>query len=207
MRVLVADDHPVVRAGTVALFEREPEFCVVFEAGNGGEALEGWKSIAPDVGFVDLSMPVLDGFETVAAIRRFSPDARLVVMTTLCGEQDVFRALKASASGYLLKDCGHAELATCVRAVARGQRYLQTAAATSLADRMAASDLTGRESDVLNGLAQGLSNKGIARQLGVAEGTVKTHVKALLGKLGAVSRTHAVHLAMQRARLESDIQR
>jgi two-component system, NarL family, response regulator len=198
LRVMVADDHPVVRAGMVALLAREPDMCVVFEAGNGDEAVAGWQTQGPDVGLIDLNMPVLDGFDAVAAIRRASRTARLVVMTTLGGDEDVYRALQAGASGYLLKDCGRAELAACIRAVARGQKYLQATAATRLADRITTVGLTGRETNVLQGLAEGLSNKGIARQLGVAEGTVKTHVKALMGKLDVASRTHAVRLALQR---------
>jgi two-component system, NarL family, response regulator len=198
LRVLVADDHPVVRAGMVALLEREADMCVVHQACHGADAVDGWQAQGPDVGLIDLNMPVLDGFATVAAIRRAHRAARLVVMTTFGGDEDVFRALQAGASGYLLKDCGPAELAACVRAVARGQRYLQATAAIRLADRTTAVALTGRETDVLHGLAQGLSNKAIARHLGVAEGTVKTHVKGLLGKLDASSRTQAVRLALQR---------
>jgi two-component system, NarL family, response regulator len=198
VRVLLADDHPVVRAGLVALLAREPDLCVVFEARHGGEAVEGWQSQQPDVGLIDLNMPVLDGFAAVAAIRCFAPTARLVVMTTLGGDEDVHRALQAGASGYLLKDSGPAELAACIRAVAGGQKYLHATAAARLADRLSTVDLTGRETDVLQGLAQGLSNKRIAHQIGVAEGTVKTHVKGLLGKLDASSRTQAVSLALQR---------
>jgi two-component system, NarL family, response regulator len=198
LRVLVADDHPVVRAGMVALLTRESDMQVVFEAGNGGEAVAGWQSHHPDVGLIDLSMPVLDGFETVAAIRCVSRQARLVVMTTMGGDEDVFRALQAGASGYLLKDCGQPELMACMRTVARGQKYLQASAAERLVERITAVDLTGRETDVLQGLAQGHSNKVIARQLGVAEGTVKTHVKGLLAKLDVSSRAQAVRLALQR---------
>jgi two-component system, NarL family, response regulator len=196
--VLVADDHPVVRAGMVALLTRESDMQVVFEAGHGGEAVTGWQSHQPDVGLIDLSMPVLDGFETVAAIRRVCRQARLVVMTTMGGDEDVYRALQAGASGYLLKDCGQPELMACMRTVARGQKYLQASAAERLAERITAVDLTGRETDVLQGLAQGHSNKLIARQLGVAEGTVKTHVKGLLAKLDVSSRAQAVRLALQR---------
>ncbi len=201
LRVLVADDHPVVRAGMVALLEREADMCVVHEARHGGEAVAGWQAQGPDVGLIDLSMPVLDGFAAVAAIRRAHRTARLVVMTAFGGDEDVFRALQAGASGYLLKDCCPAELATCVRAVARGQRYLQATAARRLADRITAVDLTGRETDVLHGLAHGLSNKAIARKLGLTEGTVKSHMKGLLGKLDASSRTQAVRLALQRGLL------
>jgi two-component system, NarL family, response regulator len=198
LRVLVADDHPVVRAGLVALLELEGDLRVVFEAGHGEEAVAGWQAHEPDVGLIDLSMPVLDGFGALAAIRRTAGDARLVVMTTLCGDEDVYRALQAGASGYLLKDCGRQQMMTCVRAVAQGRKYLQSPASERLAARVSSDELTARERDVLDGLAQGLSNHAIARRLGVAEGTVKTHMKGLLAKLDVGSRTHAVRVAQQR---------
>ncbi len=198
LRLLIADDHPVVRAGLVALLAREPDIRIVFEASDGGEAVAAWQRHRPDVGLIDLSMPVLDGFDTLAAIRQLSGDARLVVMTTLGGDEDVYRALRAGASGCLLKDCGAAEMVACVRAVARGQKYLQATAAARLADRVTTLSLTRRETEVLQRLAQGLGNRCIARELGVAEGTVKTHVKGVLLKLDVSSRAQAVRLALQR---------
>jgi two-component system, NarL family, response regulator len=198
LRLLVADDHPVVRAGMVALLEQEADMRVVFEASQGAEALAGWQLHAPDVGLIDLRMPVLDGFGAVAAIRRHAREARLVVMTSMGGDEDVYRALDAGASGYLLKDCGRQEMIDCIRAVSSGRKYLQTQASARLAERIASEPLTGRESGVLRWLAEGLSNKAIARRLGVAEGTVKTHMKGLLKKLEASSRTQAVRLALQR---------
>jgi two-component system, NarL family, response regulator len=198
LRLLVADDHPVVRAGMVSLLEREADMRVVVQACDGAEAVSAWQARAPDVGLIDLSMPVLDGFGAIAAIRAVSRQARLVVMTSLCGDEDVYRALQACASGFLLKDCGQQELIRCIRAVANGQRYLQSPASVRLAERVASVALTARETDVLCWLARGLSNKAIARRLGVAEGTVKTHMKALLAKLDVDSRTQAVRLALQR---------
>ena len=198
LRVLVADDHPVVRAGMVAILEREPDLIVVSEAAEGLEAVERWQTDAPDIGLVDLSMPGLDGFEVVKAIRRGDSDARLVVMTTLGGDEDVFRAMQAGAGGYLLKDCGAVELVHCMRSVWQGRKYLQGVAAHQLAERITAVALTSRERDVLSRLAEGLSNKLIARHLGMAEGTVKTHVKSLLFKLDASSRTQAARMAVQR---------
>ena len=198
LRVMVADDHPVVRAGLVAMLEREPDLVVVSEAANGLEAVQRWQTDAPDIGLVDLSMPGLDGFEVVKAIRSGDRTARLVVMTTLGGDEDVFRALQAGAAGYLLKDCGADELVRCMRSVWQGHKYLQGVAARQLAERITAVELTSRERDVLGRLAEGLSNKLIARRLGMAEGTVKTHVKSLLFKLDAISRTQAVRLAVQR---------
>ncbi len=203
LRVLVADDHPVVRAGMVAMLERDDDLRVVFEASQGAEAVAGWHAHRPDVGLIDLNMPVLDGFGVVAALCQAAacaaaPPARLVVMTTMGGDEDVYRALHAGAGGYLLKDCGRQELVACVRTVAAGRRYLQAQAAARLAERMTSHDLTARESDVLRGLAEGLSNKAIARRLDIAEGTVKNHMKGLLHKLGVRSRTQAVALALQR---------
>lgn len=203
LRLLVADDHPVVRAGVVALLEQEADLRVVFQAGDGAEAVKGWQQHAPDVGLIDLSMPVLDGFGAIEAIRRVARQARLVVMTTLCGDEDVYRALQAGASGYLLKDCGRQEMVACIRAVAQGQKYLQSTASARLADRIASDDLTGRETDVLRWLTEGLSNKAISRRLGVAEGTVKTHMKGLLAKLDVSSRTQAVRVAQQRGLVRS----
>lgn len=198
LRVLVADDHPVVRTGVVSLLEREADLTVVCEAANGEEAVAGWQTHMPDVGLIDISMPVLDGFSTVTAIRRIVRKANVVIMSTFCGGEDVYRALHVGASGYLLKDCGRQEWADCIRAVARGQKYLQAAAAARLAERVIADNLTAREADVLHCLSQGLSNKAIARCLGVAEGTVKTHMKGVLDKLQVSSRTQAVRLALQR---------
>lgn len=198
LRLLVADDHPVVRAGMVALLEREGDIRVVCEASHGAEAVKGWQAHEPDVGLIDLNMPVLDGFGAVAGIRQGDRGARLVVMTTMCGDEDVFRALQAGASGYLLKDCGRQELVDCIRTVSRGRKYLQALASARLAQRVSVDGLTAREADVLRWLAEGLSNKAIAQRLGVAEGTVKTHMKGLLGKLEVNSRTQAVRLALQR---------
>lgn len=198
LRLLVADDHPVVRAGIVALLEREADMRVVVQACDGAEAVLGWQAHEPDVGLVDLSMPVLDGFGAIAAIRSIAHHARLVVMTTVCGDEDVYCALQAGASGFLLKGCGQQELVNCIRGVAKGQRYLQSLASARLAERVASVDLTARETDVLRWLARGLSNKEISRRLGVAEGTVKTHMKGLLAKLEVNSRTQAVRVAWQR---------
>jgi two-component system, NarL family, response regulator len=198
LRLLVADDHPVVRAGLVAMLEREPDLQVVCQASHGAEAVAGWQAHRPDVGLIDLSMPVMDGFGAVAAIRRSVRAARLVAMTTLGGGEDVYRALQAGASGYLLKDCGGPELIDCIRKVARGEKYLQPQASASLAERVASDDLTPRETEVLHWLVEGLGNKAIAHRLGMAEGTVKSHLKALFAKLDVDSRTQAARLALQR---------
>jgi two-component system, NarL family, response regulator len=198
LRLLVADDHPVVRAGLVAMLTRESEMTVACEAADGDEAVTAWREHAPDLGFIDLCMPGLDGVATIEAIRAHDASARVVILTTFDGDEDVYRALRAGAIGYLLKDCGRDELLACIRAVIEGHRYLQPAVAACLAERITHTALTAREADVLSWLARGLSNKCIAAEMAVAEGTVKTHVKSLLGKLGAASRTQAVCLAQQR---------
>ncbi|MBC7939562.1 MAG: response regulator transcription factor [Chitinophagaceae bacterium] len=197
-RLMVADDHPVVRAGLVAMVEREADLCVVCEAADGRQAVEAWRAAQPDVGLVDLNMPGLDGLQAVREIIRFDASARLVVLTALGGDEDVFRALEAGARGYLLKDCGREELVRSIRAVMHGQKYLQAGAAHMLAERMTATVLTAREREVLERLAQGLSNKQISAQLLVTEGTVKAHVRNVLQKLNVSSRTQAVRLAVKR---------
>jgi two-component system, NarL family, response regulator len=204
LRLLVADDHPVVRAGLVAMLTRETGMSVVCEAADGIEAVKAWRDHLPDVGLIDLCMPGLNGFEAMHTIRGIASDARLVVLTTLGGDEDVYRALQSGAAGYLLKDCGRQELMACIRAVSQRQRYLQPSAAACLAKRITHTALTHRETEVLTWLARGLSNKCIANELGVAEGTVKTHVKSLLCKLGVVSRTQAAHLAQQRGLVHAD---
>ncbi len=198
LRLLVADDHPVVRAGLVAMLEREADLRVVCQASHGAEAVAGWHAHRPDLGLIDLSMPVLDGFGAIAAIRSSVPSARLVAMTTLGGGEDVYRALQAGVSGYLLKDCGGQELIDCIRKVARGEKHLQPQACASLAERVSSDGLTPREAEVLHWLAGGLGNKAIAHRLGVAEGTVKSHLKALFAKMKVDSRTQAVRLGLQR---------
>lgn len=200
-RILVADDHPLIRAGLVAMLAGHPDFDVAVEARNGAEALALWESQRPDVGLIDLRMPVLDGFETLRAIRAKDPRAKLVAVTTLDGDEDVYQAIQAGASGYLLKDCEQEELLTCLRNVRAGQKYVQMDAACKLAARVTMTTLTQRERDVLKVLASGLSNKSIARQLDIGEGTVKFHVKALLEKLDASTRTEAVRIALQRGLL------
>jgi two-component system, NarL family, response regulator len=204
LRLLVADDHPVVRAGLVAMLAPEADMTVVCEASDGAEAVTAWREHAPDVGLIDLCMPGLNGFEAVHAIRGIANTARLVVVTTLGGDEDIHRALQAGAAGYLLKDCGRQQLLACIRAVSQGKRYLQPAAASCLADRINLTVLTARENQVLTWLARGLSNKSIASELGVAEGTVKTHVKSVLAKLGVASRTQAVSVAQQRGLVHAE---
>ena len=201
LRVLVADDHPVVREGLAALINRRPDMAVVAEASTGQEAVEQFLLHRPDVALLDLRMPEMDGVEVIAAIREQVPTARLVVLTTYADEEDIHRSLRAGARGYLLKDAPRDELLDCVRAVHDGQTVIPPAIALKLASRLMATELTPRELDVLRLLATGQSNKQIAAALFIAEGTVKTHVNALLRKLEAADRTGVVTLALKRGLL------
>jgi len=201
LRVLIADDHLVVREGLAALINRSPDMAVVAEASTGREAVEQFLLHCPDVALLDLRMPEMDGVEVIAAIREQVPTARLVVLTTYADEEDIHRSLRAGARGYLLKDAPRDELLDCVRAVHDGQTVIPPAIAVKLASRLRATELTPRELDVLRLLATGQSNKQIAAALFIAEGTVKTHVNALLRKLEAADRTGVVTLALKRGLL------
>ena len=201
LRVLVADDHPVVREGLAALINRRPDMAVVAEASTGQEAVEQFLLHRPDVALLDLRMPEMDGVEVIAAIREQVPTARLVVLTTYADEEDIHRSLRAGARGYLLKDAPRHELLDCLRAVHDGQTVIPPAIALKLASRLMATELTPRELDVLRLLATGQSNKQIAAALFIAEGTVKIHVNALLRKLEAADRTGVVTLALKRGLL------
>ena len=198
IRILVADDHPVVRSGLVALLDREPDMEVVAEAANGEEAIERFRDTRPHLALVDLRMPVLDG---VAAIRRILADfpaARVVVLTTYDGDADIRRALTAGARGYLLKDLTAAELAAAIRRVHAGQRFVAPAAAARLAEHAGDCELTARELAVLELVVKGKSNKRIGAALGITEGTVKGHINVILSKMHVDDRTQAAGEALRR---------
>ncbi len=198
LTVLIADDHPVVRAGLVSVIDSQADMKTVAEAATGEEAVELYRRHRPAVTLMDLRMPGIGGLAAIAAIRRASPEACVLVLTTYDGEEDVFRALQAGARGYLLKDMPRQQLLETIRAAHRGTHQLPAVVAARLAQRMLDSELTSREIEVLEQIAQGLSNKRIAGALGISEGTVKTHVNNIMGKLGADDRTHAVTLALRR---------
>jgi DNA-binding NarL/FixJ family response regulator len=198
IRILVADDHPLFRSGVAAMIGQVDDLQVAGEARTGLEAVEQYFRHRPDVALVDLRMPEMEGVEVIAAIRQRDPDARLIVLTTYDSDEDIYRGLRAGAKGYLLKDCEVDDLVRCVRAVHAGQTWLPPVVAGKLADRVTGSELTPREVEVLQHLAAGKSNKEIASACGVVEGTVKTHVNNILGKLGVGSRTEAVTLAIKR---------
>ncbi|MDQ3566191.1 MAG: response regulator transcription factor [Pseudomonadota bacterium] len=198
IRVLIADDHLVVREGLVAILNRQSDMTVVGEAGNGREALEQWRNHRPDVTLMDLRMPEMSGVEAIIAIREEDDKASVIILTTYDSDEDVYRGMRAGAKAYLLKDAHREELLNCIRAVYAGKTFISPGIAVKLASRLREEDLTPRELEILNLVAQGLSNKLIARALEISEGTVKTHVKNLLEKLDATSRTEALAVAARR---------
>jgi DNA-binding NarL/FixJ family response regulator len=198
VRVVVFEDHTMVREGIVALLEMYPDFEVVGQAGDGEAAITQWLSLRPDVALVDLRMPGRDGVAVIAAVRHQVPGARFLVLTTYDGEDDVSRALQAGARGYLLKGATRATLADAIRAVHAGQRYVPPDLADRVLPRPSEEALTEREAEVLHRIAQGMSNKEIADALAISEHTVKGHVKNVLGKLGVTDRTKALVEAVRR---------
>lgn len=199
IRLLIVDDHPVVRDGLVSILnEGEPDIEVVGEADDGKEAVNSWRTLRPTVTIMDLQLPGLTGVEAIQVIRREDPDAKILVLTTFDGDADIQRALEAGARGYLLKSVRRTTLIEAVRAVAAGKRYLPPATAARLVEAMESERLTPREVDVLKLLAEGQRNREIADALGLAEPTVKIHVNNLLRKLQAKDRTEAAIIALKR---------
>ena len=198
IRVILADDHPVVRDGLAAIVNQQADMEVVAEAGDGEEAIALYERHRPDVMVLDLRMPKLDGVAVVQRVLEAHPKACLLIMTTYDGDEDIFRSLSQGARGYLLKDTPRQEILSAVRAVAAGRPYTSSSVAAKAVRRMAQPSLTQRELAVLELVAQGRSNKDIARRLDITEGTAKTHVKAILAKLDAMSRTEAVAVAHKR---------
>jgi DNA-binding NarL/FixJ family response regulator len=198
IRIMVVDDHPVVREGFGGMIGTEPDMTVVAEARSGEEAIRLFRSHRPDVTLMDLRMPGMNGIETINAIRREFPQSRFIVLTTYDGDEDIYRALEAGAQAYLLKDMFCDEILAAIRAVHAGQRRIPQAVGTRLAERMSGLDLSEREHQVLELVAKGKSNKEIAGELEITEATVKGHVTNILGKLGVTDRTQAVITALKR---------
>lgn len=195
IRVLLVDDHTVVRQGLRMFLSLDAELTIVGEAVNGADALQKAHDLQPDVILMDLMMPVMDGITAIGILRRDLPDIEIIALTSVLEDTSVFNAMRAGATGYLLKDTEAEELCRAIKAAAAGQVQLSPQAAARLLREVPAPDspeqLTERETDVLRLLAQGLANKEIAAALGIGEKTVKTHVSNILGKLGVVSRTQA----------------
>jgi len=196
--VMVIDDQSVVRQGFVSLINTVADMEVIAEGINGQQAVDLYREHKPAVTLIDLRMPVLGGVEAIAAIRREFPDARLIVLTTYDGDEDIYRSLQAGARGYLLKDVYFEELETAIRTVHAGSRHIPAAIAVRLAERMTGSDLTSREMEVLELIVRGQSNKEIGASLSIGEATVKSHINNILSKLGVSDRTQAATTALQR---------
>lgn len=195
IRVLLAEDHIVVRDGLAAIINQEDDMTVVAEAGDGNEAVALWKTHNPDVILMDLRMPGLSGVNAIYELRAADPDARIIILTTFDGDEDIYRAMRAGAKAYLLKDVKREELFRCIREVHAGRFFLLPNVAAKLAGRQCGEELTPRELEVLRLLADGKPNKVIAMDLGIGEVTVKSHVRAIFTKLNVLSRTEAIAAA------------
>ena len=198
IRILIADDHYIVRIGLVALVNTEPDMQVVAEAADGAQALELYAKATPDLALLDMRMPVKSGIQTTLEIRGKFPSARILMLTAFDGDEEIYKALEAGAQGYVLKSSSGEQLLPAVRAVAAGRRWIPAEIANRLAARNLFEKLTARELQVLQQLAKGLANKEIADVLHITEHTVKDHLKAILGKLRVADRTEAVTIAVQR---------
>jgi DNA-binding NarL/FixJ family response regulator len=198
IRILTVDDHPLLREGIAALVEGQPDMELVGEAANGLEAIECYRECRPDITLMDLQMPQMGGIDAMIAIRDRWPDAKVIVLTTYMGDVLAHRALQAGARAYVLKVLVRKELLDTIRAVHSGSKRVHPEVAADIASHLGSDVLSHREIDVLIAIAAGKSNKTVARTLGIGEETVKMHVKAILAKLGANDRTHAVTLALKR---------
>jgi DNA-binding NarL/FixJ family response regulator len=198
IRVLIVDDHQVVRMGLRAMIDAEPDLQVVAEAGDGPGAIAAFREHRPDITLMDLRLPGMSGPEIIAAIRKETPDANIIVITTYDADEDVYRAVEAGARGYLLKGTFAEGMLEAIRHVHAGRRLIAPEVAARLADRVASPSLTSREVAVLGLVAKGMSNKEIGATLFLSEDTVKTHLRHVYGKLGVGDRTEAALLAVQR---------
>jgi two-component system, NarL family, response regulator len=202
VRVLVVDGHPLLRAGVAAVLKDTPDLTMVGEAGDAVEAMERFRALQPDVTVMDLQMRGMSGVDDMRGILLGSPAARIVVLTALSGDVLAYRALKAGASAYVLKERVGSELAEIIRAVHQGMKRIEPAIALQIADHASDLRLTSREVEVLRIVAVGNSNKRIATALTISLETVKTHVKNIISKLGARDRTHAVTIGLRRGFIE-----
>ena len=198
IRILTVDDHPMLREGIAAAIARQPDMILVGEAVNGREAIETFRTTLPDVTLRDLQMPEVNGVEAISAIRADFPSARIIVLTTYKGDVQALRALKAGASGYLLKSALRKEMMDAIRTVFAGRPSIPAEIAVQIAEHVAADALSEREVEVLRCVARGAANKEVAFQLHISEETVKVHMKRILEKLAVTDRTHAVTIALSR---------
>lgn len=198
IRILISDDHPFMREGLAAVIEYKLDMTVVGQACNGHEAVALFRQHQPDVTLMDLRMPEMAGVEAIVAIRAEFSNARIIILTTYDGDEDIYRGLRAGAKGYVLKDAEPDELLSAIRAVHSGQQYIPPAIGAKLAERMGSPELSDRELEVLRLMATGKSNIEISIALSIAEGTVKFHVKNILSKLAVSDRTQAMIVALKR---------
>jgi DNA-binding NarL/FixJ family response regulator len=206
IKILIVDDHPVVREGIGAMLRREPDFKIVGEATNGLEAVERVKELGPDVVLMDLRMPELDGVDAMIRIKADKPDIKFIILTTFSDDEYIFKGIAAGARAYLLKDAPREELFKAIRAVFRGESQIQPVVASRVLDRFAemsrktpsADILSDREVEVLQLMAKGVSNKDIADQLSITQSTVKTHITSIFQKLNVTTRTEAVTTAFKK---------
>ena len=203
-RVLLVDDHALLRTGVANIINQESDLQVVAEAENGLDALKAYEQHHPDVTLLDLRMPVMEGVEVVCRLRERDPGARIIVLTTYDTDDEISRALKAGAKAYVLKDISADSLVACIRDVLAGKTYLAPAAAAKLAEGVTRVQLTPRELATLRLMADGKANKEIAQALGISDRTVKTHLGHLFEKLGVTSRTEAVKVATRRGLVRLD---
>jgi two-component system, NarL family, response regulator len=198
IRTMIAEDHFVVRVGLSSIINSQPDMVNVAEAGNGRQAVELFEKHQPDVTLMDLRLPGLSGIEAIAAILARFPKARIIMLSSFGGPENVFRAFQAGARAYFLKDVKGIDLVAAIRAVHAGQRPLPAEIASCLAERLPATDLSARETEILRMIANGQTNKQIASRLGISEGTVRVHASNVFAKLGCSDRAQAVAVAFQR---------
>ncbi|MBW4442067.1 MAG: response regulator transcription factor [Plectolyngbya sp. WJT66-NPBG17] len=198
IRVLIADDHAIVRQGLATIIDRTSEMTVIAQAGDGQQAIDLFREHQPDITLMDLRMPQIGGVEAITAICAEFKSARIIVLTTYDGDEDIYRGLRAGAKGYLLKDSKPSELLNAIRTAHRGQQYIPPDVGAKLVQRMSNPELSERELEVLRLIAQGMTNQDIATAMTIGESTVKSHVNRILSKLGVNDRTQAVIVAVKR---------
>jgi len=206
IKILIVDDHPVVREGIGAMLRREPDFQIVGEASNGQEAVKKVHEVSPDVVLMDLRMPEMDGVEAITRIKEEKPEVKFIILTTYSDDEYIFRGIAAGARAYLLKDAPRDELFKAIRAVSRGESLIQPVVASRVLDKLAelskktpgVETLSDREIEVLRLMASGVSNKDIADRLSITQSTVKTHITSIFQKLNVTTRTEAVTTALKK---------
>jgi two-component system NarL family response regulator len=198
IRILLADDHAILREGVASILNSQEDMQVIAHAGTGRRAVECYREFRPDVVLIDIAMPDLDGPEAITLIREFDPKVKAIVLTTFIGEEDVYRSLSAGAKGYLLKGEEPSVMLACIRKVVEGGRHIPSEVTDKFMDRVPDDSLSARELDVLKLLVEGKSNQEAATVLSISESTIKFHVNHILAKLNAADRTQAVIIALRR---------